>query len=210
MHKPHVNLRCPEEYLKLHKIEDMPLAKFRDVPDKLPPVAFNPYNGVRSREDIRAYNISKPWGLFPKHLQSMITQNYYSCITYVDDQIGQILQTLVQSGLADNTVINFISDHGWSLGENGEYGKFGNFDVKTRIPWLIHDPENNPSMKTFAYKDPFQSSKVPSTPDKIVHEPVEMLDIFPTLVDLLDLPSIPKCQNRRQALCTGAWMLQAL
>ena len=202
LHKPHLNLRCPEAYLSLHPMRDVKLAKYQSIPKNLPEIAFNPFHAIRHREDVRSFDIPEPWGIFPQTLQASIKRNYYSCVTYVDDQIGKILDALVLNGHADNTVINFVSDHGFSLGENGEFSKCGNFDVKTRVPWLLHDPESHPSMSEFEYQDPFKTKRASVKPHEAISNPVEMLDIFPTLVDVAGLPQLQKCINKREKICT--------
>uniref|UniRef100_A0A665TC34 Iduronate 2-sulfatase n=1 Tax=Echeneis naucrates TaxID=173247 RepID=A0A665TC34_ECHNA len=139
-HKPHIPFRIPQEYLSLYPIDQMTLAPDPDVPKLLPPVAYNPWMDVRKRDDVQKLNISFPYGPIPKDFQVRIRQHYYAAVSYMDTQVGRLLSTLDDLGLADNTIVVFTSDHGWSLGEHGEWAKYSNFDVSTRVPLIFYVP----------------------------------------------------------------------
>ncbi len=99
-------------------------------------------------------------------------QAYMACVTYIDDLIGTILQTLGGSPYADNTIIVLWSDHGWHLGEKEQWGKVTLWEDACKNPMIITAPgftRNN--------RCPF---------------PVELLDIYPTLVELCGLPQPPQ------------------
>lgn len=100
-------------------------------------------------------------------------QYYYASVSYIDDLIGQILKVVNMS----NTLIVITSDHGWSLGEHSEWAKYSNFDVAVRVPLIIYDPE------------------LEITSTRTVDVITELLDIFPTLVNLTGLPKIKNCIN---------------
>lgn len=88
---------------------------------------------------------------------------YYSSIAYVDDWVGQLLQTLQACALADNTVVVFTADHGDMLGERGLWYKMNFFEGASRIPLIIAGPGIEPAR---------------------VAEHVSLLDVLPTLLDL--------------------------
>ena len=82
---------------------------------------------------------------------------------YVDDLFGEILQTLEDLGLAENTIVSFFGDHGFSLGEHAEWGKQTNFELSTHAPLMVRVPG--------------------LTDDDITTEAlVEFVDIFPILL----------------------------
>ena len=66
---------------------------------------------------------------------------YHCAITWIDIQLGRILNTLDELGLANNTIISFFGDHGYQLGEHAQRGKSNNFDIATHGPMMIHVPE---------------------------------------------------------------------
>ena len=89
---------------------------------------------------------------------------YAACVSYIDAQVGKLLDELNELGLRENTIILFISDHGWHLGDQGKWGKSTNFENSTLAPFIISAPGYNAGLKTNAL--------------------VEYVDIFPSLCDL--------------------------
>ena len=66
----------------------------------------------------------------------LIRQHYLASVTYIDGLISDILAGVE----GDRTIVAVVGDHGWSLGERGEFAKFGNFEEKTRVPFVVYDP----------------------------------------------------------------------
>ncbi|XP_053555127.1 iduronate 2-sulfatase [Bombina bombina] len=197
-HKPHIPFRFPEEFLKLYPIENITLAPDPDIPKNLPPVAYNPWTDIRKREDVKALNVSFPYGPIPKHFQLLIRQSYFSSVSYLDTQVGELLSSLEDLGLSDSTVIVFVSDHGWSLGEHGEWAKYSNFDVATRVPLMFYvpgmtDSALQPQQKRFQYIDPFSNIPRRKHQGQSKHIPVELVSLFPTIAELANLPLLPAC-----------------
>jgi choline-sulfatase len=89
---------------------------------------------------------------------------YYGAISFVDDQIGLLRQTLDESGLAENTVTVFLSDHGEMLGERGLWYKMNFFEPACRIPLIVHAPRR------------FAARRVPTS--------ASLVDLLPTLCEL--------------------------
>ncbi|MFT6618956.1 MAG: iduronate 2-sulfatase [Limisphaerales bacterium] len=94
---------------------------------------------------------------------------HLAAITYLDTQIGKVLRELDTLDLRKNTIIVFWSDHGLHLGEHGLIRKTTAFELDARVPMIIATPDNQPGQRTKAL--------------------VELLDIYPTLADLCDLPA---------------------
>lgn len=168
LHKPHIPFRFPSKYLRYHQIDKFQKNDFTHVPYKLPTVAFNPYNDIRRRDDVQKLNISFPFGPMEKHFAWHIRQAYYASVTYVDDLVGDLLKSVDFS----TTIVALTSDHGYSLGEHSEWAKYTNYEIGVRVPLIIHSPQH-----------PFQHAMK-------INEFVELVDIFPTLVDLAALPKI--------------------
>ena len=98
---------------------------------------------------------------------------YLACITYVDCEIGRLLTALDQSQYSDNTVIMLWSDHGWQLGEKQHWGKWTGWERSTKVPMMIV-----PSRKM---------AKQFSVAGSVCNEPVSLIDMFPTLMDLCEI-----------------------
>lgn len=96
---------------------------------------------------------------------------YLACITFVDEQLGKIIDALEASDYADNTMIVLWSDHGWQLGEKEHWGKFTPWERSTRVP-LIVAPSKTNAPKGFQ-------------PNTRTDRPVSLLDVYPTVADML-------------------------
>ena len=99
---------------------------------------------------------------------------YYSMISYVDDKVGQLMQTLAATGLADDTIVVFTSDHGEMLGERGLWYKMSFFDPALRVPLIVHAPGR--------YTPRPECDEGP----RRVSQNVSLVDLLPTLLDLAD------------------------
>ncbi|XP_061454789.1 iduronate 2-sulfatase [Rhineura floridana] len=207
-HKPHIPFRYPQAFLKLYPLENITLAPDPDVPKGLPSVAYNPWTDIRRREDVEALNISFPYGPVPEDFQRQIRQSYFASISYLDVLVGRLLNALDDTGLSHNTVVVFTADHGWSLGEHGEWAKYSNFDIATRVPLMFYvpgmtAPTSYLEEKLFPFIDPFTqvSSSVPQGKPK---EIVELVSLFPTVAELAGLKVPPECPQPsfHVSLCT--------
>ena len=104
----------------------------------------------------------------PDELARQAIQAYYASITFADAQVGRILDALEESGLAENTVVVFTSDHGYHMGEHGYWQKTTLFENAARVPLIIAAPGMSAGGKT-------------------VMAPAEMVDFYPTLAELCGL-----------------------
>ena len=77
-------------------------------------------------------------------LLDQLTRNlrraYYAAVSYIDEQIGRILATINELGLAEDTIVSFLGDHGWQSGEHGEWTKHTNFELTAHAPLMIAVP----------------------------------------------------------------------
>ncbi len=190
-YKPHVPFKVPKEYLDLYPHDEIPLPLNKHKPENLPDVAWNTWNSLERREDIAALNLSFPFGEMPDYWSREIRRFYLASTTYIDDQVGKVLKAIKDK---NNTIVALIGDHGWSLGEHQEWAKFSNFEVAVKVPFIIKDFRKNK----------FVSNRF--------SEPVELLDLFPTLVDLAGLEAVEKCpkNSSKVKLCTDGRSLRPL
>jgi arylsulfatase A-like enzyme len=106
---------------------------------------------------------------------------YLACVSFVDAQIGRLLDALDASPHRDNTVIALWGDHGWHLGEKQHWGKWTGWERATRVPLVIVPaPSNPPGARTGA----------------LCNRPVSLVDLFPTLVELCGLPALGDIDGR--------------
>ena len=99
---------------------------------------------------------------------------YFAAVSYIDDLVGQVVSELDHLGLRNNTIISFWGDHGWQLGEHGEWAKHTNFELATHAPMMVHVPGlTDKGIKTTAL--------------------TEFVDLFPSLVEAAELPLLQLC-----------------
>ncbi|XP_006781939.1 iduronate 2-sulfatase isoform X2 [Neolamprologus brichardi] len=207
-HPPSFTYEKKKDYLTLYPLDQMTLASDPDVPERLPTVAYNPWTDVRKREDVEKLNISFPYGSIPKDFQLRIRQHYYAAVSYMDAQVGRLLSALEELGLADNTMVVFTSDHGWSLGEHGEWAKYSNFDVATRVPLIFFVPDGNEAgTSTFPFIDVLRESVHSIKSGKVRSRLVELVDVFPTVSYLAGLEVPVQCPDIsfQVELCTEGY-----
>ena len=131
IHKPHVPFWAPQKYFDRHPLKDIPLATvpvgdWEDIPAKALVHRYEAFGfeaGVEDRELRRKY-----------------MQAYHACISFVDAQIAEIWKAIDERNLWEDTVIVFISDHGYHLGEHFLWGKVTLFEECARVPMVIHAP----------------------------------------------------------------------
>ncbi|MDB4331460.1 sulfatase [bacterium] len=102
-------------------------------------------------------------------------KGYLACTTFVDAQVGRLIDSLDASPFADNTLVVLFSDHGWHLGEKQHWGKWTGWERSTRVPLVIVPPRGRAS--------DFASAGTTR------RQPVSLIDLYPTLCDLCGVPS---------------------
>ena len=160
-YKPHLPFNAPKKYWDLYEREKIPLAE-----NNYPPKNSNKNYCLNKSPELTTHY---PWpdgpGIVkPEHAKDL-KHAYYACISYIDAQIGMVLDELKRQGLDKKTIVLLWSDHGWHLGEHGIFGKMTNFDIATNSPLII--------------KAPGHTKK-----GKVANALVETVDIYPTLAEL--------------------------
>ena len=163
--KPHLPFNAPQKYFDLYSIKDIELPGNNFRSEGVPDLAFENNSG-----ELRKYYNMPNEGPFCETDAKNLIQGYYACVSYVDAQIGKVLDELKNLGLEKNTIVILWGDHGWSLSEHSLWGKQTNFETSLRTPLIIKVP---------GYTGNAQNQSV-----------VELLDIYPTLCELcgLELP----------------------
>jgi iduronate 2-sulfatase len=161
--KPHTPFVAPKKYWDLYDPADIDIVGEASLPAGGPKIA-----GHRSGE-VRRYTDQPNRGPFEDENQRRLRHGYYACISYVDAQIGRVLDELERLGLRESTAVVLFGDHGWHLGEHGLWGKTTNFELDTNAPLIIRSPK----MKGHGQK---------------TRALVEFVDIYPTVADLAGLP----------------------
>lgn len=161
--KPHLDFIAPKKYWDLYDPAEIPLASQTKRP--LNGAAM----GLHASFELRTRHGIPKSGPIDDDLARTLLHGYFACVSYVDAQIGMMIDALDEAGIRDNTIIIVWGDHGWHLGDMGIWGKATNYEIATRVPLMIWTPD----MKTRG-----------ATTDALV----ELVDMYPTLCDLAGLP----------------------
>jgi iduronate 2-sulfatase len=175
--KPHLPFLFPARFLDFYPEDEVALPSNPYAPIGMPEVAWSSFVELRGFSPIAegdygygAINAS----FIPDEMVKELRRAYYASVSYIDFLIGRVMDSLVDLGLEDDTVVSFIGDHGFQLGEHGEWSKHTNFELSTHAPMMI---------------------KIPGLTDSgvVTDQLVEFVDLFPTLADATGLPTIPLC-----------------
>lgn len=139
------------------------------------------------RDDIPRFSWYLHWKLPEPRLATLRRHNdwrplvraYLASISFVDSQVGRVLKALAESGRADRTIVVLWSDHGWHLGEKGITGKNTLWERSTRVPLILAGPAIGEGA--------------------VCTEPVELLDLFPTLLETCGFPMRPDLEGHSLA-----------
>lgn len=156
--KPHLPFTAPKRYFDLYDPSTIPLPKHAERPMGTPQIAFTRW------QELRGYSDIPKEGPLPDGKVRELIHGYYAATSYMDAQVGRVLDELEALGLAERTVVMLFGDHGWHLGEQGQWAKTTNFELDARAPLMLHVP----GMRTGG-----------RSCDGIV----EFVDMFPTLCD---------------------------
>jgi arylsulfatase A-like enzyme len=160
--KPHLPFVAPKKYWDLYDPAKIQLAPNPYRPKDAPDYAIQPGGELRSYRDI-------PDGHLPDDLARQLKHGYYAAISYLDAQVGKLLDELDRLDLRKNTIVILWGDHGWKLGEHDAWCKHSNCENDTNTALLL----SVPGMKHAGAK---------------TNGIVEFVDVYPTLADLAGLP----------------------
>jgi len=148
--RPHVPCAAPQKWFDLYPMDKIELPKEPDHLDRIPPAALS----------------VKPWhyGIPPEDQKKMI-RAYYASTSFMDSQLGRVMDALDRLRLWDSTIVVFFGDHGWLLGEHGHWQKMSLFEESARVPLIIAAPGIRGAGQACG-------------------RTVELLDLYPTIAEL--------------------------
>jgi arylsulfatase A-like enzyme len=159
LQKPHVPFLAPDKYFDLY-----PFDKITYQNDRPNLWDFLPSSALSKRYEAFGFEFAKE-----NHpLRKEYIQAYHACVSFIDAQLGLVIDSLKKQGLWDDTIIILTSDHGYHLGDHFIWGKVTLFDIGAKVPFIVRVPS---------------LSKSGTTSEAMV----ELIDIYPTLADLAEL-----------------------
>ena len=160
-HKPHDPFIAPKKYFDMYPLETC-------NPPELPEGWQPPYTHSLPGE-------TKTFNKFTDQDKREFLRSYYACTSFMDVQVGKVIEALKESGQFDNTLIVFFGDHGYHLGEHNWWNKVTIYEKGTNAPFIVSGSLIKEENK-----------------DKESNALFEFIDIYPTLADLMGLDDIPK------------------
>lgn len=197
--RPHVDWRVPYRFWDMYEGETIDVAKHQTIGRN---VTILEYEG---NSEIQEVNFTKggqrfsagPQTPLPAELQRSLRRAYYASVSFLDFEVGRVLGAVDDLGLASTTGVLFHADHGWKLGEHGDWSKCSIWETDARVPLIIRAPW------------------VVAPAGQRTGHIAELIDIFPTLVDLAGLPPADEpaapldgrslVPALRRPACAGCW-----
>jgi arylsulfatase A-like enzyme len=189
--RPHLPFCAPRKYFDLYPPDRIRLPDNMYPPKGAPDVALTNWGELRNYRGIPAQ------GPITDEQALKLIRGYYAATSYMDAQVGRLLDELEDLGLADKTVISLYGDHGWQLGEHDLWCKHTNFELATQAPLIFSAPGQRAAgkaTKCFA----------------------EFVDIYPTLCELCGVPApdglegtslVPAMRDPERSVKTAAFSL---
>lgn len=166
--KPHLPFVAPKKYWDLYDRSEIKISPIQQLsigaPDYATQNSGELINGYVQGNFERFTDGSKPQA---EAVQKELIHGYYASVSYMDAQVGKLLDELKKQGLDKNTIIVFWGDHGWHLGDHGLWCKQDNLEQATHAPLIIATPQYKGNQKAQGLS--------------------EFVDVFPTLTDLAGL-----------------------
>lgn len=178
--KPHLPFNAPQKYWEMYDKRDIQFATNPFLPENA--TRFTPFNFGEIRGYTNIPNGNEP---IPDSIRLKLIHGYYACVSYIDAQVGRVMDKLEALDMSGNTIVVLWGDHGFKLGEHGMWGKHTCFEIDARVPLIVKVPGAKSSGKQL---DQF----------------VELIDLYPTLSELagLEVPAhiegqslVPLLQN---------------
>lgn len=162
--RPHTPYVAPKSYFDWYPEKEMPVVQgIKEDQADLPAAALGSYKREQDK--------------LTDDLRRQCVQAYYASISFMDAQVGRVVDALDRLGLADNTIIVFTSDHGYHMGEHGLWQKMSLFEESARVPLLLVAPGTG-------------------APGSVVESPVGHIDLYPTLAELCNVTAPDNLQGQ--------------
>jgi iduronate 2-sulfatase len=198
--KPHLPFVAPKKYWDLYRREAFKLPALQTPPQGAP--AFAPTNWG----ELRAYSDIPETGPLSDQQKLHLIHGYHAATSYMDAQLGRLLDALDETGFAQNTIVVLWGDHGWHLGDHGMWCKHTNYEQAARIPLIVAAPgvaqaarrngdaasRNGDAASITSLEGDEKSRELPilaASPFRKTGALVETVDIYPTLCELAGLPA---------------------
>ena len=163
--KPHLPFCAPQKYWDLYDFDSI------QVPDNYRKPPETPKGAVHQSSELRSYATIPPKGSVSDYQARKLIHGYYACVSFIDQQIGRLMNALEETGLSHDTVIILCGDHGWQLGDHGMWNKHSCFETSMHTPLIVSVPGEEPTNN--------QNGRIAAL--------TELIDIYPSVCELTGL-----------------------
>lgn len=163
--RPHLPFCVPQKYWDMYNPDELPMPVNEDQPKDAPRCA------LKRKGEITNFNPipENDGGIYSDDLKRKLIHGYYASMSYMDAQLGRVIDELERLNMDENTIIVLWGDHGWHLGDHGTWTKHTNFEQANRIPIVMVAPGVTQA-------------------NSQTNQPISSVDIYPTLTELAGLP----------------------
>ena len=162
--RPHDPWMMPQRFWDMYDATDVPTVSFRKRPLNSPDIAYHNQGLFLNSNGSQYLPMPNP---IPEEIQQECRHGYMASVSWVDSQIGRVLDTLDSMGLTNNTLVVLFGDHGYQLGEHDSWHKMTNWELATRVPLIIRAPW------------------LPKSQGKSTYALVELVDLYRTIAELV-------------------------
>jgi arylsulfatase A-like enzyme len=165
-YRPHIPLYIPQKYYDMYTVDEVLLPEYleNDLADM---------SAVGKDFALKAYSAGSHKNVIEHDQWKEAVACYLACVTFVDAQVGRIIEALDKSPYRDNTTIVLWGDNGWHLGEKEHWGKFAGWEESTKIPLILVPPQK--------IRGDYQK-------DVECNQPVSLIDLYPTIMEINNIP----------------------
>lgn len=171
--RPHLPFVAPQSYWDKYDVSDLEFPEMDNEPVNALSYSYSGWAELRNGYAMTPIPSSGP---VSASVEQNLIHGYYACVSYVDTQIGRLLDALDAEGLAENTIIVLWGDHGFHLGDHGQWCKHSNFELDARVPLIVKVPWMEGAQR--------------------IDSLVELLDVYPTLMELCGIEAPEEIQGQ--------------
>lgn len=167
--RPHLPFNIPKKYWSMYNRDSIKFPVNSNPLSSIPKYAYHDFPELRSYSGIPKH------GALSDSLAKTLIHGYYAGVSFIDAQVGLLLDKLDELNLRENTIIVLLGDHGWNLREHGLWCKHCNFETSLHAPLIVDFPGEKEGMR--------------------IKNVIEFVDIFPSLCDALDLDQLSQFEG---------------